>query len=129
MEKKCGRAKKKFEGAGSMKRITVIVNPENKKALESIFDEYEVGGVTISNVQGYGNQKGITAKFRGADMKINYIGKLQAEIVVPDDKVESIIEDILDEIQTGKIGDGKIFISEMIDVVRIRTGERGDAAL
>ncbi len=112
-----------------MKKIVVIVNPEKKKILEKVFDEFNVGGVTISNVQGYGNQKGITTKFRGSTMKINYIGKIQAETIVNDELVEKMIEVLCDELQTGEYGDGKIFIYDVADAVRIRTGERGNMAL
>ncbi|MBO6300522.1 MAG: P-II family nitrogen regulator [Lachnospiraceae bacterium] len=112
-----------------MKRIVVVVNPEKKKKLESIFEYMQVGGVIISNIQGFGNQKGLTQQFRGNEMRLNYISKIQAETVVPDDRVEELIEDLLDELQTGEYGDGKIFVYDVCDVIRIRTGERGEQAL
>lgn len=112
-----------------MKRIVVVVNPEKKKKLESIFEDIEVGGVIITNVQGFGNQKGLTQQFRGAEMKINYISKIMAETVVPDERVEDLVEDLVDELQTGEYGDGKIFVYDAIDAIRIRTGERGNKAL
>lgn len=112
-----------------MKRIVVVINPENQNKLENIFENNNVGGVIISNVQGFGNQKGYTEKYRGSIMSTRYLNKIQMETVVGDEMVDSIVEDILDDLQSGEIGDGKIFIYDAFDVVRIRTGEHGDIAL
>lgn len=112
-----------------MKKIEIIVNPEKRDELESIFENMEVGGVIISNVSGYGNQKGTVSRFRGSETKVHFLSKIKAETIVPDEKLEKIIEEILDELQTGKIGDGKVFVYEAYDAVRIRTGERGEKAL
>ena len=112
-----------------MKRIVVVVNPEKKDELEYVFDIMDVGGAIISNVQGFGNQRGITSQFRGNQEKLKYLSKLQAEVIVEESKVEELVEELVDHLQTGNIGDGKIFIYDVCDVVRIRTGERGDKAL
>lgn len=112
-----------------MKKIVVIINPEKKEELEQVFENLEIGGVTLSNVQGFGNQRGSVTKFRGTERKVKYLSKIKAETVVEDDKVEKMIEEILDELQTGNIGDGKIFVSTVDEVVRIRTGERKEKAL
>lgn len=112
-----------------MKKIVVLINPEKKKELEQVFDTLDVGGVVITNVQGFGNQKGIVTKFRGTEVKVNYLSKVQAETVVPDYKVNELVEELMDELQTGNIGDGKIFIYNVEEAIRIRTGEKGEKAL
>lgn len=112
-----------------MKRLVVVVNPEKKRKLEEVFDDLNVGGVIISTVQGYGNQKGNPGTFRGSKMKTTYLFKIQAETVVPDDLVDELVETLLEELYTGEIGDGKIFIYDALEVIRVRTGERGEKAL
>lgn len=112
-----------------MKRIEVIINPEKKERLEDALENMGVTGVIFSHIVGYGNQKGRTTMFRGAESKAHCLTKLRAETVVPDDKVEKLIEELIEELQTGRIGDGKIFIHDVCDAVRIRTAERGEAAL
>lgn len=112
-----------------MKKIEVIINPEKKELLETAFENMNVGGVNFSNISGYGNQKGKKTMFRGAETRPHCLIKIKAETVVSDDKCEEIIQELLDELQTGNVGDGKIFISDVTDTIRIRTGERGDIAL
>ncbi len=131
MEKEHWRRKEKNrkETVQRMKKIVVLINPEKKKELEQVFDTLDVGGVVITNVQGFGNQKGIVTKFRGTEVKVNYLSKVQAETVVPDYKVNELVEELMDELQTGNIGDGKIFIYNVEEAIRIRTGEKGEKAL
>ena len=86
-------------------------------------------GMTISEVQGYGRQKGHTETYRGAEYQIEFIPKIKIEVVVPDEIEEATLEAIIKTARTGKFGDGKIFVLPLDDVIRIRTGERGDAAL
>lgn len=112
-----------------MKRIEILINPEKRDRLEEAIENCNVSGVIFSHVVGYGNQKGRTTMFRGSETKAHCLTKLRAETVVPDDKVEQLIEELVEELQTGRIGDGKIVIHDVCDVVRIRTAERGDTAL
>jgi nitrogen regulatory protein P-II 1 len=98
---------------------------EVKEALESI----GIVGMTVSDVRGYGRQRGRTEKYRGNTYVVNLLPKVKLEIVVPDERAEEVIEIALEAAQTGEIGDGKIFVSTVEQAVRIRTGERGESAL
>ena len=112
-----------------MKKIEAIIRPikidEVKEALSAI----GIVGMTITDVRGFGRQRGRTEKYRGNTYVVNLLPKIKIDIVAPDEKMEEAIEIILEYAQTGEIGDGKIFISEVEDAIRIRTGERGDIAL
>jgi nitrogen regulatory protein P-II 1 len=112
-----------------MKRIEVVMRPtkfdEVKEALSSI----GITGMTVTDVRGYGRQRGRTEKYRGNTYIVNLLPKVKLEFVVPDDREEEAIEVVLEAARTGEIGDGKVFISEVEEAIRIRTGERGDAAL
>ena len=112
-----------------MKKIECVIRPikidEVKAALEAI----GIVGMTVADVRGYGKQRGRTEKYRGNTYVVNLLPKVKLEIVVSDDRAEEVIEIVLDAARTGEIGDGKIFLSTVEEAVRIRTGERGDAAL
>ncbi|MDD2978907.1 MAG: P-II family nitrogen regulator [Hespellia sp.] len=112
-----------------MKKLEIIIQPEKLEDLKSILDENSVNGLMISNIMGYGNQKGHKKVYRGAEYNVNLLPKVKVETVVAPEIAESIITKIVDVIQTGTYGDGKIFIYEVEDAVRIRTGERGTDAL
>ncbi|MEC7540853.1 MAG: P-II family nitrogen regulator [SAR324 cluster bacterium] len=86
-------------------------------------------GLTVTEIKGYGRQKGHTELYRGAEYSIDFLPKIKIEVVVTDDKVESVIDTVTEAAKTGKIGDGKIFVTEVESVVRIRTGETGEDAL
>ena len=109
-----------------MKKLEIIIQPEKLEDLKSILDE---SGLMISNVMGYGNQKGHKKVYRGAEYSVNLLPKVKVETVIEPDAAEVLIEKIVSEIRTGKYGDGKIFVYEVEDAVRIRTGERGTEAL
>ncbi len=96
-----------------------------KQALE----EAGVFGLSCEQVRGYGRQMGRTDKYRGSTYAVNLLPKMRVEVVVKDDELETALDAIVSATQTGEIGDGKIFVSEVIDALRVRTGERGDAAL
>jgi nitrogen regulatory protein P-II 1 len=96
-----------------------------KQALE----DAGINGLTVSQVRGYGRQFGRTDKYRGSTYAVNLLPKVQIEVVVPDDQLDDAIAAIVHSAKTGDIGDGKIFVSDVLDAVRIRTGERGDSAL
>jgi len=112
-----------------MKKIECVIRPikidEVKEALETI----GIIGMTVSDVRGYGHQRGRTEKYRGNTYVVNLLPKVKLEIVVPDDRAEEVVEIALEAARTGEIGDGKIFVSTVEQAVRIRTGERGDSAL
>ena len=112
-----------------MKKIECVIRPikidEVKEALESI----GIVGMTVTDVRGYGKQRGRTEKYRGNTYVVNLLPKVKLEIVVPDDRAEEVVEVVLEAAQTGEIGDGKIFVATVEEAVRIRTGERGDDAL
>lgn len=112
-----------------MKKLEIIIKPEKLEDLKAILDDSEVNGLNIVNIMGYGNQKGIVKKYRGAEYKSNLLPKIKVETVVPKEKADSIIDRVVAEINTGNYGDGKIFVYEVEDAVRIRTGERGQQAL
>lgn len=112
-----------------MKKLEIIIKPEKLEDLKAILDESEVNGLNIVNTMGYGNQKGITKKYRGAEYKVNLLPKIKVETVISDDKADALIDRIVSEIKTGNYGDGKIFVLDVQDAVRIRTGERGTEAL
>ena len=91
--------------------------------------EKDIKGLTVTEIKGYGRQKGHTELYRGAEYSIDFLPKIKIEVVVTDDKVESVIDTVTEAAKTGKIGDGKIFVTEVESVVRIRTGETGEDAL
>ncbi len=112
-----------------MKRIIAIVRPEKLEPLKDALFAAHISGMTISQVNGCGNQHGWKEYYRGTEVLLNMVPKVKFEIVTADDEVEAIVETILAHAQTGEVGDGKIFISPVEEVVRIRTGERGSAAV
>ena len=115
-----------------MKEIILIIRPEKLEVLKSILDEKNCGGMTISTVMGCGTQKGTVEgvnEIKGFKTTINLLPKVRVEVVVEDSKVEQIILDVRDKVATGQVGDGKIFIRNIEEAIRIRTGERGEKAL
>lgn len=112
-----------------MKKLEIIVRPEKLEDLRAVLDESEVNGLNIVNIMGYGNQKGVVKKYRGAEYTVNLLPKIKVETVVAAEVAEDLINKIEKEIKTGNFGDGKIFIYDVEDAVRIRTGERGIDAL
>lgn len=112
-----------------MKKLEIIIKPEKLEDLKSILDDSKANGVMITNIMGYGNQKGYKQVYRGAEFNVNLLPKVKVETVVENSIAENIITRVVDEINTGNYGDGKIFVYELEDAVRIRTGERGKDAL
>ena len=113
----------------SMKIITAIVKPFKLDDVRQALGEIGVQGLTVSEVKGFGRQKGHTELYRGAEYVVDFLPKVKLEIAIDDDLVDQAIEAITSSANTGKIGDGKIFITNLEQVVRIRTGESGPAAL
>ena len=112
-----------------MKKIEAIIKPFKLDALKEAFSSIGIQGMTISEVKGYGRQKGHTEIYRGAEYVVDFIPKVKVSIVANDDQVEQIIETIISAVNTGKIGDGKIFVLPVDAVVRVRTGEKGKDAI
>jgi nitrogen regulatory protein P-II 1 len=112
-----------------MKKVEAIIRPHLLDAVRTSLQEIEVIGMTISEVQGYGRQRGHTETYRGAEYQIEFIPKVKIEVVVPDELEDAVIQAVLKTARTGKFGDGKIFVVTLDDVIRIRTGERGEAAI
>lgn len=112
-----------------MKKLEIIVRPEKLEDLKTILEGCKVNGIMISNVMGYGNQKGYKQMYRGTAYTVNLLPKIKVETVVSENTAEEIIDKVVKEINTGNYGDGKIFIYDVQDAVRIRTGERGETAL
>ena len=112
-----------------MKKLEIIIKPEKLEDLKEVLDTEEVNGLNIVNIMGYGNQKGIVKKYRGAEYRVNLLPKIKVETVVAKENADKLIDKIVKEINTGNIGDGNIFVYDVADAVRIRTGERGKEAL
>ena len=111
-----------------MKKIEAIIKPFKLDAAKEALNGVGIPGLTISEVKGFGRQRGQTELYRGAEYVVDFLPKIKLEIVVPDDAEEKVMSAILESCQTGRIGDGKISVTPVIDAVRIRTGETGEAA-
>ncbi len=112
-----------------MKRITAIIKPFKLDEVREALAEVGVTGLTVTEVKGFGRQKGHTELYRGAEYVVDFLPKVKVEVILPDKQTEQAIEAIVKAARTGRIGDGKIFVSEVSEVVRIRTGETGEAAI
>ncbi|MCB0218351.1 MAG: P-II family nitrogen regulator [Chrysiogenetes bacterium] len=112
-----------------MKKIDAIIKPFKIDEVKKALSDLGVVGMTVSEVKGFGRQKGHTELYRGAEYVVEFLPKLRVEVVVPDEKANQVIEALSSVAKTGSVGDGKIFVSDVSDVVRIRTGEHGEAAL
>ena len=112
-----------------MKKIEAIIKPFKLEDVKEALKDIGVQGLTVTEVKGFGRQKGHTELYRGAEYVIDFLPKIKLEIVTPDDQVVKVVDAITESAKTGKIGDGKIFIFPMDDVIRIRTGERGEDAI
>jgi|UniRef100_A0A7C5AMN4 nitrogen regulatory protein P-II 1 len=112
-----------------MKKIEAIIQPFKLEAVKEALHGVSVQGMTITEVKGFGRQKGLREVYRGMEYQVDFIPKVKIEVVASDDKVEAIVETILKSARTGRIGDGKIFVFPVAEVIRIRTGETGDAAV
>ncbi len=112
-----------------MKKIEAIIKPFKLEDVKEALREIGIQGLTVVEVKGFGRQKGHTELYRGAEYVIDFLPKIKLEIVVSDDMVSKVIETIRESAKTGKIGDGKIFLFPTEDVIRIRTGERGEDAI
>ncbi len=112
-----------------MKKVEAVIKPFKLDEVKDALQEIGVGGMTVTEARGYGRQKGHTELYRGAEYVIDFLPKVKLEVVVPDDQLERVIEAISSAAHTGRIGDGKIFVTDVEDVIRIRTGEHGPQAI
>jgi nitrogen regulatory protein P-II 1 len=112
-----------------MKRIEAIIKPFKLDEVKEALGGVGVQGITVSEVKGFGRQRGHTELYRGAEYVVDFLPKVKVEIIISDSQVESVVETIASTAKTGRIGDGKIFVSDVSEVIRIRTGERGEEAL
>ncbi|WP_457667905.1 P-II family nitrogen regulator [Thiolapillus sp.] len=112
-----------------MKLVTAIIKPFKLDDVREALSEIGVAGITVTEVKGFGRQKGHTELYRGAEYVVDFLPKIKLEAAVSADQVDSVIEAITNAARTGKIGDGKIFVSEVEQTIRIRTGETGTEAL
>jgi nitrogen regulatory protein P-II 1 len=116
-------------GVSNMKKIEAIVKPFKLDEVREALSELGVTGLTVTEVKGFGRQKGHTELYRGAEYVVDFLPKVKVEVVIPDGLTERAIEAIVKAARTGKIGDGKIFVTTVEQVIRIRTGESGEAAV
>jgi nitrogen regulatory protein P-II 1 len=112
-----------------MKKIEAIIKPFKLDEVKDQLNEKGAFGITVTEVKGFGRQKGHTELYRGAEYVVDFLPKTKLEVVIKDEQLEEIIEVITKAAQTGRIGDGKIFVSDLTDVIRIRTEERGEDAI
>ncbi len=117
------------DSEGPMKKIEAVIKPFKLDEVKEALQELGVQGMTVLEAKGYGRQKGHTELYRGAEYVVDFLPKIKIEVVVADDQLDAALEAITGAARTGRIGDGKIFVSEVIDVLRIRTGETGAAAV
>lgn len=112
-----------------MKEISLYIRPEKLELAKRVLEQFGCTGISVINVMGCGNQKGFAEEYRGVRTSINLLPKLKIEAVVPDDKVQRILQEIHGQLSTGSVGDGKVIVKAVEDLMRIRTGERGEIAL
>ena len=112
-----------------MKLVTAVVKPHRVEEVKEALREVGVNGLTTTDVEGFGRQRGHTEVYRGAEYQVDFVPKVRVEVVVDDDDVDGVVEAIVGAARTGKIGDGKLWVTEVDRVVRIRTGEMGPDAL
>ena len=112
-----------------MKIVSAVIKPFRLDDVRSALSDLGINGLTVYEVKGFGRQKGHTELYRGAEYVVDYIPKVKIEVAIDDDLLDQVIDTIIDAARTGKIGDGKIFVTNLENVVRIRTGESGSSAL
>jgi nitrogen regulatory protein P-II 1 len=111
-----------------VKKVEAIVRHFKLDDVKNALTERGIVGMTVTEVRGFGRQKGHTEMYRGTEYEVDFVPKVKVEVVIPDDKLQTVLDTIVRSAQTGQVGDGKIFVSNLVDVVRIRTGESGEDA-
>ena len=112
-----------------MKKVTAMIKPFKLDDVREALSDIGIQGMTVTEVKGFGRQKGHTEVYRGAEYAVDFLPKIQIDIVLSDDQIERVSEVIIETARTGKVGDGKIFVTPVDQVIRIRTGETGDVAV
>jgi nitrogen regulatory protein P-II 1 len=112
-----------------MKKVEAIIQPFRLEPVKEAMHAISVKGMTVTEVKGFGTQKGLREVYRGMEYQVDFLPKVKIEVVTSDDKVQTVVEAIIKNARTGRIGDGKIFIYPVAEVIRIRTGETGDEAV
>ena len=112
-----------------MKKIEAIIQPFRLEPVKEALHAISVQGMTVTEVKGFGRQKGLREVYRGMEYQVDFLPKVKIEVIASDDKAQVIVETIMTNARTGRIGDGKIFVYPVAEVIRIRTGEAGDAAV
>ena len=112
-----------------MQKVEAIIRPEKLQVVKMALEELNHAGMTLTEVRGHGVQRGVTEQWRGRTFAVEYLTKVKVELVVADSDVQSVVDRIIEAARTGEVGDGKIFVTPVNSAVRIRTGERDDAAL
>jgi len=122
-------ARAQYDKENDMKKVEAVIKPFKLEDVKDALADMGVTGMTVSEVKGYGRQKGHSELYRGAEYVVDFLPKIKMEMIVEDVMVDQVLETITEAARTGKIGDGKIFVSNVEQIVRIRTGERGDEAI
>jgi nitrogen regulatory protein PII len=112
-----------------MKKVEAIIKPFKLDEVKEALDAIGIHGMTITEVKGFGRQKGHIEVYRGTEYEVNFLPKIKIEVVIPDSIIDKVIATIIEKAKTGSIGDGKIFLYSLEDVIRIRTGDKGEAAI
>jgi nitrogen regulatory protein P-II 1 len=112
-----------------VKKVEAIIRHFKLEEVKSALTEQGIAGMTITEVRGFGRQKGHSEMYRGTEYKVDFVPKIKVEVVVPDSKLRTVLDTIMRAAQTGQVGDGKMFVTDLADVVRIRTGESGESAI
>jgi len=112
-----------------MKKIDAIIKPFKLEEVKDALSEIGIEGMTVSEVKGFGRQKGHTEIYRGSEYTVDFLPKIRIEIILPDEQVDEAVDAIVAAAKTGKIGDGKVFVSHIEEAIRIRTAEKGEAAV
>ncbi len=112
-----------------MKKVEAIIRHHKLEAMKQALTELGIAGMTVTEVRGFGRQRGHTEVYRGAEYHVDFVAKIKLEVVIPDAKLPSVVESIIRASKTGQVGDGKIFISDLTNAIRIRTGESGEDAI
>ncbi|ADL52560.1 P-II family nitrogen regulator [Clostridium cellulovorans] len=112
-----------------MKKLEIVIKAEKLEELKEELNKFGIQGMMITNIMGFGNQKGTTQYYRGTEIKVNLLPKIKVEVIIAAENVDDIIKKVCEVVSTGNIGDGKIFVYDVEDAVRIRTRERGVSAI
>jgi nitrogen regulatory protein P-II 1 len=112
-----------------VKKVEAVVRHHKLEDVKKALTEQGIAGMTVTEVRGFGRQRGHTEIYRGAEYHVDFVAKIKLEVIIPDAKLSSVIEAIIQASKTGQVGDGKIFVSDLVNVVRIRTGEAGEGAI